>query len=394
MTRKIAMALENFSRFSGGAESYAVELAETLASRDWEVHLIGYTWDGNPSGAIFHKITKLPKLIPPFLRILHFALRHSSIVRNLDLDIVLGFGNTIDMNVYQSHGGVHFVTSLKKTRVESNPIVRLAKVLLTFVSPKSLTRSWIESAPFRKKKRPVIIAISDMVRNDICRCHHLRKEDVHLVYNGVNLERFKLEPAPDSRRNVRLPIGFSDQVLFLFMAYDFKKKGVRYLIEAAGKLLNQVGPRKFSVVIVGAEPSPSLLRLIRELDLESTVVFQGSTKEPEKYYNACDVFVLPTFYDACSLVIFEAMACGLPVITTVDNGASGVITQGVDGQVLNDPRDVPAMAEAMRRFLDVNFLKKASLAARNTASHYSIQSNHDQIIAILDSVLRRYLRSR
>lgn len=394
MKKKIAMALENFSRFSGGAESYAVELAETLDSQGWEVHLIGYTWDGNPSGAIFHKITKPFKFIPPFLRILHFAFRHRSIVREMDLDVVLGFGNTIEMNVYQSHGGVHFVTSLKKTRVENNPLVRLVKVLLTFVSPKSLARSWIESAPFRKRKRPVIVAISDMVRNDICRCHHLRKEDVHLVYNGVNLQRFRLEPDPDSRVNFRQTIGFSNQTLFLFMAYDFRKKGVQYLIDAAGKLQNQVGPGKFGVVIVGAAPSPSLLRQVHELGLESTIVFQGPTKEPEKYYNACDVFVLPTFYDACSLVIFEAMACGLPVITTVDNGASGVITQGVDGQVLNDPRDVPAMAEAMRQFLDVTFLKEASLAASNTASHYSIQSNHDQILGILDSVVQSDLLNR
>ena len=98
------------------------------------------------------------------------------------------------------------------------------------------------------------------------------------------------------------------------------------------------------------------------------------------------MFVLPTFYDACSLVVLEAMACGLPAITTVDNGASGVVTDGVDGSVLDDPRDVETMAISMNRFLDSDFLSKASLAAQNTASRYSIEANHSRMLAIFEAI--------
>jgi UDP-glucose:(heptosyl)LPS alpha-1,3-glucosyltransferase len=386
--KSITLALENFSRFAGGAESYAVELSETLLQRGWEVHLVGQSWDGLPQGAVFHQISKLPKLIPPSLRVLYFALRHRSIVRKLRTDIVLGFGSTIEMNVYQSHGGVHFFSSLRKIRAEANPFTRLVKTMLTFLSPKSLVRSWIESAPFRMKNRPVIIAISDMLRDDICQRYALTQEDVELVYNGVDLDKFAKDRDLDSRKVLRRDLGFKpDNVLFLFMAYDFRKKGVKYLIQAAARLRNKVRCKSFGVVVVGSKPSPALLSLVDGMDLGSIVIFRGPTQNPETYYNGCDVFVLPTFYDACSLVVFEAMASGLPAITTRHNGASGIISDGRDGMVLEDPLDVAKMATAMERFLDIPFLETSSSFARQTASHYSKEANHDRIILILESVL-------
>jgi UDP-glucose:(heptosyl)LPS alpha-1,3-glucosyltransferase len=386
--KSITLALENFSRFAGGAESYAVELSETLLQRGWEVHLVGQSWDGLPQGAVFHQISKLPKVVPSSLRILHFAFRHRSIVRKLRTDIVLGFGSTIEMNVYQSHGGVHFFSSLRKIRAEANPFTRLVKTMLTFLSPKSLVRSWIESAPFRMKNRPVIIAISDMLRDDICQRYALTQEDVELVYNGVDLDKFAKDRDLDSRKVLRRDLGFEpDSVLFLFMAYDFRKKGVKYLIQAAARLRNKVGSKSFGVVVVGSKPSPALLSLVDGMDLGSIVIFRGPTQNPETYYNGCDVFVLPTFYDACSLVVFEAMASGLPAITTRHNGASGIISDGRDGMVLEDPLDVAKMATAMERFLDIPFLETSSSFARQTASHYSKEANHDRIILIFESVL-------
>ncbi len=386
--KSITLALENLSRFAGGAESYAVELSETLVQRGWEVHLVGQSWEGLPQGAVFHQISKLPKLVPPSLRILHFALRHRSIVRKLRTDIVLGFGSTIEMNVYQSHGGVHFFSSLRKLRAEANPFARLVKTVLTFLSPKSLVRSWIESAPFRMKNRPIIIAISDMIRDDICQRYALTQEDVELVYNGVDLEKFAKDRDWDSRKVLRRDLGFGpERILFLFMAYDFRKKGVKHLIQAAARLRNKVGSKSFGVVVVGSKPSPALLSLVDSMDLDSIVIFRGPTQNPEAYYNACDVFVLPTFYDACSLVVFEAMASGLPAITTRHNGASGIISDGRDGMVLEDPLDFAKMATAMERFLDIPFLETSSSLARQTASRYSKEANHDKIILIFESIL-------
>ncbi len=388
---KIAMAMENFSRYGGGAESYAVELAQTLVSEGWEVHLYGHSWDGQPAEAVFHSIPKLPRWVPPSIKILSFAFRHRTMIAAEGFDVVLGFGNTLIMNVYQSHGGVHFISNIRKLQAIRNPLARWLKFGALLATPKYHARAWIESAPFRKSQRPVIIAISDMVRNDMADYFHINKDDIRLVYNGIDPSRLGAVKA-DRRQELRKSLGFDNEVLFLFMSYDFRKKGLRYLVEAAGRLRDRLGTGRFGVVAVGAQPSPHLQRLVSKLQLSDIVVFPGTTREPEAFCRACDVFVLPTFYDACSLVVFEAMAAGLPAITTEFNGAAGIIHRGIDGIVLHDPVNIDEMADAMERFLRPEVLKSASEAARQTASAYTAEANHRQMLAILNEVAERQCR--
>jgi UDP-glucose:(heptosyl)LPS alpha-1,3-glucosyltransferase len=384
---KIAMAIENFSRHAGGAESYAVELARTLVSEGWEVHFYGYSWDGDPPEAVFHPIPRLPKWIPPSLHIMDFAFRHRRMVSQEAFDIILGFGNTITMNVYQSHGGVHYLSNMRKLNAVRNPISRFIKKVALFLTPKYHARAWIESAAFRSPAPPAIVAIADMVRDDMSDYFGVPKEPIRLVYNGIDESRFSMREDAEVLK-LKKNLGFEHRILFLFMAYDFRKKGVRNLIEATAALRDKVGPEKFGVVIVGRTPSPTLRNLTEKLQLTDNIVFHGPTKQPELYYQACDVFVLPTFYDACSLVVFEAMAAGLPAITTVHNGASGIIRNGEDGMVLQDPNNIDEMCTAMSRFLDRNFLEYASGAAKATASRYTLRRNHEEMLAVFKEMAR------
>ncbi len=389
---KIALAMENFSMHSGGAESYAVLLARTLVADGWEVHVYGHSWDGDPREALFHPIPRLPRWMPASVRILHFALAHRKMVRGEDFDVVLGFGNTLEMNVYQSHGGVHRRSTLRKLEAVRNPVARLVKGLFAFLSPKYHARAWIESAPFRKDNRPIIIAISHMVRSDISEHFRIPEDEIRLVYNGIDTRRFGAVSKADDPREIGTDLSLDGRILFLFMAYDYRKKGVRDLVEAAALLRDRVGEGKFGVALVGGPPSPSLERLADRLDLGNLVEFHGPTKQPESYYQACDVFVLPTYYDACSLVVFEAMAAGLPVITTSHNGASGIINHGVNGIVIGKPGNVEELADAMHGYLDRGSLKAASVAARQTAAGYSLEENHRKMIEILREAasLKRY----
>ncbi len=374
--------------FAGGAESYAVHLARRLVSEGWEVHLVGHSWDNDPPQAFFHPIRELPRWVPASVRILHFAFAHRRIVRGLDLDVVLGFGNTLQMDVYQSHGGVHRFSTIRKLEAVRNPALRLFKRLSLYVSPKYFARAWIEAAPFRLPRRPIVVAIAEMIRADMAEYFPVPANEIRLVYNGIDLRRFSAndsECAPD----LRLQLGLDQRVIFLFMAYDFRKKGVRYLVEAAGRLRSRVDPGAFGVAVVGGSPPKELESLVAGLNLEKTVVFHGPTREPEKLYAACDVFVLPTFYDACSLVVFEAMAAGLPAITSRFNGAAGVITHARDGMVLQNPRDPEELANCMEAFLNEAFLGQASARARMTAQHYTIERNHAQMLAILEEAAER-----
>ncbi|MBM4307643.1 MAG: glycosyltransferase, partial [Deltaproteobacteria bacterium] len=129
------------------------------------------------------------------------------------------------------------------------------------------------------------------------------------------------------------------------------------------------------------------LRLAAKLGLSDKVIFAGSTDEPEKYYGAADLLVHPTFYDACSLTVLEALASGVPVITTASNGASGMITHGEDGWVISDPTDGNDLKKAIQYFFNGNFRKEASEKAREKAEINSEEINYQQMMATFRQTL-------
>ncbi len=386
--KTVALAVEHFSRFAGGAESYAVALSAYLLEQGWEVHLFGERWDGEPSGAIFHPI-RVPRYLPAWLKLLVFDRRHRRLLRRHPMDAVLGFGNTTTMSVYQSHGGVHRYSTERKLHSEPRPWRRLVKRAMIMMSIKQWVRHWIESAPFRQQPRPVLIAISEMIRQDMHRAFGVDTEDIHLVYNGVDTDRFH----PDLRRRhrgaLRRQQGVQDSdIIFLFVSYDLKKKGMLPLIEAAGRLRSD-GHTRFQLWVIGGMPDAAMNRKVSRMGLDRTVRFMGKSKTVDVYYANADVFVLPTYYDACSLVAIEAMAAGLPVITTETNGAAGLITDGVSGHILSHPPTSAEIADRMRAMMDVQVCRQMSAAAAERGQTCSAARNHQTVARILDVSLSR-----
>lgn len=383
MSKKIALCLEKFSRFAGGAESYALSLADSFIAKGWDVHLYGESWDGSPKEAHFHEIS-VPRFLPSWLRMLVFALKHKQMVKKENFDVVMGFGNTIAMNVYQSHGGVHRYSTSRKAFSIRNPLLRFIKRFLILISIKDKVRNWIESAPFRLKPAPKVIAISQMVVDDFATYFKNWAGDVALIYNGIDLGKFNPGLREKYKGEVRKELHIaSDQVMFLFLSYTLRKKGIFPFIESAA-LLNSKHHGKFKIVVVGKMPQQSILKMIHKHGLEDVFCFCGPTKEPEKYFADTDVFVLPTYYDTCSLVTIESMACGVPVITTEYNGAAGIIDSGDDGHVISHPPAACELAEAMEAYLDKEKLQIMADKAAHKALNYSISANHEAVIRVCE----------
>lgn len=383
MPRSIALALEKFKRHSGGAESYALSLAETLIQRGWEVHLYAQEWDGFPEKAIFHRIPII-QYLPSWAQMLYFALMHKRMVQRENLDVVVGFGNTIFMNVYQSHGGVHRYSTRRKCFSIRNPLLRFLKRVLVFLSLKDKVRNWIESAPFREQPAPKIIAISQMVVDDFVSCYRVKPGDISLIYNGIDLAKFNPGIRAELRGELRKELNIADdQVMFLFLSYTLRKKGIFPLIEAAA-ILHARHKGKFKIVIVGKKPQQSVLGMVSKHGLSETLLFHGPTKNPLLYFANADVFVLPTYYDTCSLVTIEAMACGLPVITSECNGAAGIIDSGVDGHVIKHPPDSEELAQAMGVYFSHAKLQEMSQRATEKAQAYSLTANHEAVIKVCE----------
>jgi UDP-glucose:(heptosyl)LPS alpha-1,3-glucosyltransferase len=218
------------------------------------------------------------------------------------------------------------------------------------------------------------------------RWYPIPEEKIAVVYNGVDIEHFhprNRQYREEIRR--RHGIGREDWVL-LFVSNNFRMKGLGFLIKALDNV-RKGGHPPFKLLILGRDRQGSYLRLAREIGISEEVVFAGSTDEPEKYYGASDLLIHPTFYDACSLTVLEALASGLPVITTHSNGASGIITQGQEGFIISDPREGQALVEKITFLLNGERAQSASNAARHLAESYSLERNWREIKNIFQNHL-------
>jgi UDP-glucose:(heptosyl)LPS alpha-1,3-glucosyltransferase len=342
-----------------------------MAGDGYEVHVYAEQWDEKDPRIYFHPVKTIP--FPRSVRLLSFAIRATKEIENGNYDITFGVGNTLKADILQPHGGVHWAWFWRSLRAYENPILWMTKLLGRIFSPKQWVSGWVENAPYRAKRLRGIIAISDMVKHDMMRWYQIPEERIHVVYNGIDIERFHPRNR-QYREEIRRRHGIGDEWVILFVSNNFRMKGLFFLIRALAKIKKGNFP-SFKLLVLGRDRQDSYLSLARDMGIFGDAIFAGSTHEPEKYYGASDLLVHPTFYDACSLTVLEALASGLPVVTTASNGASGIITQGQEGFVISDPRDDEALVEKISFFLDREKVEKASTAARRLAESYSLERN-------------------
>ena len=368
---RFAIGLRDFSKMRGGAERYLVDLCIRMAAEANEVHVYAERYDLVDSRIHFHSVKTIP--FPRSLRLLSFAVRATKEIESGNYDITFGVGNTLRANILQPHGGVHWAWFWRSLKAYDHPILWMIKFLGRVFSLKQWVNGWVEDAPYQGKNPQVIIAISDMVKRDMMHWYRIPDERIKVVYNGVDIERFHPRNRK-YRREVRGRHGIGDELVILFVSNNFRMKGLGFLMKALAKVKNGGRP-PFKLLILGRDQKDSYLRLAKGMGILGEVIFAGSTNEPEKYYGASDLLVHPTFYDACSLTVLEALASGLPVITTYSNGASGIMTQGQEGFVISDPRDDQSLAEKISFFLNPEKVERASIAARHLAESYSLERN-------------------
>jgi UDP-glucose:(heptosyl)LPS alpha-1,3-glucosyltransferase len=142
-----------------------------------------------------------------------------------------------------------------------------------------------------------------------------------------------------------------------------------------------ISRQKIGLVVAGGGRPAPFARQIRQLGLDDSVRFLGNVPDSVAVYRAGDVYIQPTYYDPCSLVVLEAMACGLPSITTTINGASELMTPAM-GEVIDHPTNLAALRQAMTRFLDDRERATAGEAARAGMARQTLSANSDQLIEL------------
>ena len=381
---KFATAIPEFSRRRGGAERYLVDLCTRMAEEGHEVHVYAEHWEEEDRRVHLHRVKTIP--FPKSLRLLSFAKKATKAMERGNYDVTLGVGNTLKADVLQPHGGVHWAWFWRSLRLYDNPLVWTIKLLGRILSPKQWISGWIEDGPYKKRSFSGIIAISDMVRDDLIRWYGIPEDRILVIYNGVDIERFHPRNR-EYREEIRKRHNIGDEIVILFVSNNFRMKGLGYLLGALALIKKKDYP-PFKLLILGRDRISPYERLARRLGILQEVVFAGSTDNPEKYYGAADLLVHPTFYDACSLTVLEALASGLPVITTPSNGASGVLRNGRGGFVIDDPRQVGHLCEKIAWFYEESRRQEVSLAAYQCMREYSVEKNYHQMITALTKAAR------
>ncbi|WP_285905453.1 glycosyltransferase family 4 protein [Pseudodesulfovibrio pelocollis] len=335
---RIALVMPRLSRY-GGAESFAWRLAEALARRGHAVDFICARCETEPPEGV------RPVVVGRFgglraIKILWFALMAERACRRGGYDLVFGMGKTVNQDILRIGGGP--IATFWKLSRHAWPagFPRWFKMARRRLSPSSWAIHRIDVVRFRRTPR--LVAVSHLVRDwTVAAFPHLDPAAIEVIYNKPDLARFS--PASEEERlALRTGAGIRPgQVVIGTAATNFALKGVRSLLQALARL-----PHNYVLHVAGGRGPGKYLRLARELGVADRVRFLGRVEDMASFYRSLDVFVLATFYDACSNAVLEALACGCRAVSSARNGSARFLPAH---WVFPDPADVPELAAVLLR---------------------------------------------
>ena len=336
---RLAIVRQRYTPY-GGAERFVERALAALASRGVDLTLVTRAW---PEGAE-KSITPLvvnPPYVGRTMRDATFARGVCVALAKLPGTLVQSHERIDCCDIYRAGDGVHAVWVEERMRGAS-----AADRLALSASPYHRYMMAAEKRLFASPRLREVICISRMVQKEIHERFGLARERLPVIYNAIDPGVFN--PGLAAHRDdvrVRLRIA-KDAVVFLLVGSEYSRKGVGRALEA---LAHVATPAHF--LVVGRDRHPTRYEaLAKHLRVTPRVTFAGPQTDPRPFYGAADVFVLPTLYDALSNAVLEALACGLPVITSDRCGAGELVVEH-DAGIVCGARDIGAIARAMNAML-------------------------------------------
>jgi len=345
---KVLLYAESVDATRGGLETAVSQLAGELVKKGYETHVAAASAGTPIAGLRYHL---LPRRERPRVRALE-ALRAA-----LKPDITHAVLPCATADIYQPHGGLVPEIVDRNLALAGGPLARWWRGATLRMNAKRRYRARLEACLLRPHGQTVVAAISRYVAGQCERHYGLGGQRVRLVFNGVPLKpqdaAWRVAQRESLRRQWEVP---SYAALGLFVAHQFRLKGLDLLLQAVaqGQAAFRGQNSGLRVLIVGRGRQQAYRRRSERLGCGDLLRFSGVSTDMAALYAAADFLVLPTYYDPCSLVSLEAMAAGLPVITTGYNGAAELIEHGVNGFVLDGPTDLAGLQAAMAALCDAD----------------------------------------
>jgi UDP-glucose:(heptosyl)LPS alpha-1,3-glucosyltransferase len=358
---KIAFVIHHINNW-GGQERSTLEIINRFA-KSHEVHVYACTVDGLDPKVIFHRINPVVKK-PFFVKDFIFRILVSFKMLGQRFDVVNATGNCcFHSNVIT----IQFVQQrwrLERPKIQSKTTWRTAlQAIQSFYDV-----LW-EKIIYGMLRNKWYIALSDSVAEDLKRFYGIKK--VVVIPHGVNLREFA--PSSSKRLEMRKRLGVSESETLLLFVGTFERKGLFFLLPAFAKLASKHNAK---LCVVGLGPVERAKDVCRKLGIENRVLFTGHTRDVVPYYQAGDLFILPSLYDPFGLVGIEALASGLPSIVSVQSGVSSHIADGINGYLLKNPDSENEIENKLELLLS----RKSEIAALSKSARESVlQASWDQV---------------
>ena len=361
----------------GGVERVMLECVNFLASRGHETHAFASLWDRKAlhPEVLRHEINT--EVSVGAWRLQAYLKCSKKLIARMDppVDITASFGVAAPPN------SVVWMQSVHAAWIEICQAKRCLwgrfKQRLNPFHPIILK---MEKSLMKQRAYRRILALAPQVMEDLLRIYEVPEEDITILPNGYSRREFNAWRRLENRGRMREQLGYKEaDRIVIFVANELERKGFFPLLRAIASLREP----DLKLLAVGRLDPAACARELQRLKMTDRVRFVGPTSEVADYYAAADLFALPTQYEAWGLVIVEALASGLPVLTSRLAGAASVVQEGKTGLLLDEPRDEREIAAKLSILLEGEYADETVIAS-------SVESYAwDQILLRYESILEQ-----
>ncbi|PLS01511.1 glycosyltransferase family 4 protein [Neobacillus cucumis] len=379
--KRIAIVAHKISN-DGGTDRCVLELVTRLAKEpDVELFILANSLDIDENNNIryFH----IPMLFKPFpLRYNIFLIYASLLLKKLDVDILHTTGAIIlnhseVSTIHLCHKSYVKMTGNSRVKHNNSYIKKINAWISTKIS------LLFENYCIKERNTTNLIAVSNAVKNEIIANYNYSPNKIHVIPNGVESSKFNKFSTNERfrlREGLELPIKGN---FILFMGGDWPLKGLDFVIEA----FNKIG-EKYSdlyLLVVGSGNVNKYKSKIKK-QLNKKVFFMGFQKNPETYFGISDIFVFPSSYETFSLVVHEAAASGLAILSTKVGGVEDLIDDNENGLFIK--RDSGDISKKLEYLLENPMLiSDFGLKAREKVLNLTWERNFNSTIDLYNKIL-------
>jgi UDP-glucose:(heptosyl)LPS alpha-1,3-glucosyltransferase len=325
----------------GGAERFLEGALEALLERNVAITLYTREWPQTKLQLIEPSIVN-PYYIGRWWRDAGFARAVTKEIMRGRYNLVQSHELVLTCDVYRPADGIH-ATWLEERLKDAPASLRMRVAMSPYHRYKLAMERRLFASPWLRR----VLCNSKLVRDDIKARFGLPDERLPVLYNAVDSSIYS--PALRvHRERIRGKHKIPDQAtVYLLVGSRFRRKGVAGVLEALAQV-----PYPSHLLVVGDDrDTESYKSMARELGVRARVTFAGFQSEIGPYYGASDAFVLPALYDSFPDAAMEALACGLPVVTSTRSGAAELVSEHDAGFVC-ESRDIGALTTHMRALQD------------------------------------------